>query len=93
MTFVDFCGKSYIIIACQSLKFATFVCLARTITDRQIQISHMQRLDMIKRVGESYLSSNIENNEFSYAQEIPNVNKGHFKLDIRFYDDQSKSQY
>lgn len=50
----------------------------------------MQRLDMIKRIGESYLSSNIENNEFSYAQEIPNTNKGHFKLDIRFYDSQSK---
>ena len=50
----------------------------------------MQRLEMIKRVGESYLSSNIENNEFSYAQELSNVNKGHFKLDIRFFDSQSK---
>lgn len=50
----------------------------------------MQRLEMIKRVGEKYLTSNIENNEFSYAQELPNVNKGHFKLDIRFYDSQSK---
>lgn len=50
----------------------------------------MLRHKIIERVGEKYLTSNIENNEFSYAQLLPGVNKGHFKVDIRFFDAKSK---
>ena len=45
---------------------------------------------MIKVIGEEYLTSNIENNEFSYAQVIAGLNRGHFKIDIRFFDEASK---
>jgi len=49
----------------------------------------MNRVDMIDIVGRKYLSSNIENDEFSYAQVIDRRLKGHFKLDLRFYDSSS----
>lgn len=45
---------------------------------------------MIQTVGQQYLTSNIENNEFSYAQVIERTLSGHYKLDIRFYDPENK---
>lgn len=51
----------------------------------------MERINIIKTIGEDFLTSNIENGEFSYAQVIDRkLNKGHFKLDLRFYDEKSK---
>lgn len=49
----------------------------------------MERIDIIECVGRQYLTSNIENGEFSYSQQIDRVLSGHFKLDIRFYDEKS----
>lgn len=46
----------------------------------------MQRYDIIKTISETALTSNIECGEFSYAQVLDRKVKGHFKLDIRFYD-------
>lgn len=46
----------------------------------------MQRYDIIKTISETALTSNIENGEFSYAKVLDRKLKGHFKLDIRFYD-------
>lgn len=51
----------------------------------------MERIKMIKTVGLNYLTSNIENGEFSYAQVLERPLAGHFKLDIRFYDNESKT--
>lgn len=45
---------------------------------------------MIQTVGQKYLTSNIENGEFSYAQVLDRSLSGHFKLDIRFFDKESK---
>ena len=43
----------------------------------------MKRIDIIQKIGRNYLTSNIENDEFSYAQVLNNCS-GHYKLDIRF---------
>ena len=45
---------------------------------------------MIDKIGKNYLVSNIENGEFSYSQEIERKLSGHYKLDIRFYDEKMK---
>lgn len=50
----------------------------------------MDRITMIQTVGQKYLTSNIENGEFSYAQVLDRSLSGHFKLDIRFFDSKSK---
>lgn len=50
----------------------------------------MTRIEMIKIVGENFLKSNIENGEFSYAKALGESIKGHYKLDVRFYDEDSK---
>ena len=50
----------------------------------------MDRITMIQTVGQQYLTSNIENNEFSYAQVIERTLSGHYKPDIRFYDPENK---
>ena len=50
----------------------------------------MDRITMIQTVGQQYLTSNIENGEFSYAQVIERTLSGHYKLDIRFYDSENK---
>lgn len=50
----------------------------------------MQRIQMIKTVGEEFHTSNIENGEFSYQQLSRQKLNGHFKLDIRFFDKQEK---
>ncbi len=56
----------------------------------------MNRHDMIERIGSSYLTSNIEAGEYSYVVEAGSKSKlenllgrtvKHFKLDIRFEDD------
>ena len=53
----------------------------------------MNRVAMVNRVGEKYLTSNIEGGEYSYVQEAGSKEKlvkalgyepTHFKLDIRF---------
>ena len=49
----------------------------------------MDRFSIIKTIGEEFLTSNIENGEFSYARVIERKLSGHFKLDIRFYDEKS----
>ena len=50
----------------------------------------MDRITMIRTVGLDFLTSNIENGEFSYSQVLERPLSGHFKLDIRFYDKESK---
>jgi len=50
----------------------------------------MERIKMIQTVGLDYLTSNIENGEFSYAQVLGRSLSGHYKLDIRFYDEANK---
>ncbi len=47
----------------------------------------MDRLKIIDIIGQKYLTSNIENGEFSYQQEITKKIKGHIRLDIRFCND------
>lgn len=46
---------------------------------------------MIQTVGREFLISNIENNEFSYQQVLERSLSGHYKLDIRFYDEASET--
>lgn len=63
-----------------------------------IRRRRMDRITMIQTVGQQYLSSNIENNEFSYQQAFNAVHKdfasakiGSYKdLDIRFVDNDSR---
>ncbi|MDR2526724.1 MAG: SAM-dependent methyltransferase [Rickettsiales bacterium] len=44
----------------------------------------MKRIDIINYIGRKFLTSNIENDEFSYVKEL-NINpSGNYKLDIRF---------
>lgn len=50
----------------------------------------MDRITMIRTVGLDFLTSNIENGEFSYAQVLDRSLSGHYKLDIRFYDEANK---
>ena len=42
------------------------------------------RLLMIDKVGREYLTSNIENGEFSYQKICEEKITGHYKLDLRF---------
>lgn len=51
----------------------------------------MNRIDIIDTVGREFLISNIENNEFSYQQVFERSLSGHYKLDIRFYDEDSET--
>lgn len=51
----------------------------------------MDRITIIHTVGLDSLTSNIENGEFSYAQVLNHPLSGHFKLDIRFFDKDSKT--
>lgn len=44
----------------------------------------MKRIEIIKTVGEKYLTENIENSEFSYVQALSRKVEGHKFLDIRF---------
>ena len=46
---------------------------------------------MIYTVGLDFLTSNIENGEFSYAQVLNRSLTGHYKLDIRIFDKESKT--
>lgn len=50
----------------------------------------MKRIDIIQTIGRQYLTSNLENDEFSYAQVIERTLSGHFKIDMRFFDETSK---
>lgn len=59
----------------------------------------MQRIDIIKKIGREYLTSNIENDEFSYQKALANIGKdcedyspkgkktNHKYVDIRFEND------
>ena len=49
----------------------------------------MKRLDIIETIGKKFLTANIENDEFSYLQVLKRPIKEHWKLDIRFYDEES----
>ena len=51
----------------------------------------MERIKMIQTVGLDFLTSNIENGEFSYAQVLGRSLSGHYKLDIRFFDEETKT--
>ena len=51
----------------------------------------MDRIKMIYTVGLDFLTSNIENGEFSYAQVLNRSLTGHYKLDIRIFDKESKT--
>ncbi len=48
----------------------------------------MDRYNIIKTIGEKYVTSNIEGGEFSYAQVLKRRITGHYKVDIRFYESQ-----
>lgn len=48
----------------------------------------INRVDIIDIIGKKYLSSNIENDEYSYQQDFDEHIDGHVKLDIRFYDEE-----
>lgn len=48
------------------------------------------RLEIIDTIGRDYLTSNIENGEFSYQQIIDEKITGHYKLDLRFCDTKNK---
>jgi len=50
----------------------------------------LPRHDIITTIGRDYLTSNIENDEFSYQQVSDHHIDGHVKLDIRFYDNKTK---
>lgn len=47
----------------------------------------MNRHQIIERVGSKYLTTNIENDEFSYAQALQKKISGHKNVDIRFQKD------
>lgn len=51
----------------------------------------MQRIEMIDCVGRKHHSANLENGEFSYAKALNENIQGHKFLDIRFYDEKSKT--
>lgn len=51
----------------------------------------MERIKMIQTVGLDFHTSNIENGEFSYAQVLGRSLTGHYKLDLRFFDKESKT--
>lgn len=55
----------------------------------------MTRFEMINIVGSQYNTENIESGEFSYAVALGGVanlaNPTHYKLDIRFYDEATKT--
>lgn len=47
----------------------------------------MQRIDIINKIGREYLTSNIENDEFSYKKALKrpfSQDEKHYKLDLRF---------
>src|SRR5574344_1640118 len=46
----------------------------------------MERIDIIEIVGKKYLTSNIENGEFSYQKALNRPIKGHKFLDLRFVE-------
>lgn len=50
----------------------------------------MERIDIINCVGRKYLTQNIENGEFSYQQVIDEKIIGHYKIDLRFYEEKNK---
>lgn len=50
----------------------------------------MERLDIIQLIGREFLTSNIENGEFSYSQVLDRKLSGHYKLDLRFFDEKNK---
>ena len=49
----------------------------------------MKRLGIIETVGKGFLTENIEGGEFSYIQALGRKIKGHFKIDLRFYSEES----
>lgn len=49
--------------------------------------TRLPRIEIIDTIGRQYLKSNIENGEYSYQQDFERHLTGHFKLDIRFYDE------
>ena len=49
----------------------------------------MERFDIINCIGKEYLKQNIENGEFSYQQVLDKKITGHYKLDLRFYDEKN----
>lgn len=55
----------------------------------------MTRFEMINTVGPQYHTENIENGEFSYAVALGGLanlaNPTHYKLDVRFYDEVTKT--
>ena len=50
----------------------------------------MSRQTIINKIGTDYLTSNIENDEFSYCRANVCKAKGHYKLDLRFVNDTKK---
>lgn len=50
-------------------------------------MARLSRIDIVEIIGKEYLTSNIENGEYSYQKVINEHLIGHYKLDIRFYDE------
>ncbi|MBR0047138.1 MAG: N-6 DNA methylase [Bacteroidaceae bacterium] len=53
-------------------------------------MAKLPRIDIIDTIGRKYQVENIENGEFSYQQVIERHIVGHYKLDIRFYNESQK---
>lgn len=51
----------------------------------------MNRHNIIETIGSQYLTHNIENDEFSYAHVLNRNLSGHYRLDIRLYEANSKT--
>ena len=49
----------------------------------------MKRLGIIETIGKGFLTENIEGGEFSYIQALGKKVTGHFKIDLRFYSEES----
>ena len=49
----------------------------------------MKRLGIIETIGKGFLTENIEGGEFSYIQALGKKVAGHFKIDLRFYNEEA----
>ena len=52
--------------------------------------NRLPRIEIIDTIGRNYLTSNIENGEYSYQQVFEEHLSGHYKLDIRFYSEKDR---
>lgn len=56
-----------------------------------LNIEYMTRIQMIDTVSRELFIENLESGEFSYVKALGHPISGHYKLDIRFYEPESKT--